>query len=53
MPFLALHVVFSFLLDLAHVLTRSEHDQAVELLLLRQQLRLYERKAAQPRVSRW
>ena len=52
MPFLALHIVVSFLLDLAHVLTRSEHDQALELVLLRQQLRLYERKTTQPRPSR-
>ena len=53
MPFLALHVVFSFLLDVLHIFTRSKHDQAVELLLLRQQLRLYERKSTQPRPSRW
>ena len=53
MPFLALHIVLSFLLDLAHVLTRSDHDQALELVLLRQQLRLYERQARQPRPSRW
>src|SRR5215208_8263155 len=53
MPFLVLHVVLSFLLDLAHVLTRSDHDRAVELLLVRQQLRLYERTARQPRPSRW
>ena len=53
MPFLALHIVVSFLLDLAHVLTRSDHDQALELVLLRQQLRLYERQARQPRPSRW
>jgi putative transposase len=53
MPFLVLHVVLSFLLDLVHVLTRSNHDQALDLVLLRQQLRLYERKATQPRLSRW
>ncbi len=53
MPFLVLHVVFSFLLDLAHVLTRSDRAKDVELLLLRQQLRLYERRAKQPRPSRW
>ena len=53
MPFLALHVVLSFLLDFADVFTRSDRDQAVELVLLRQQLRLYERKAKQPRPSRW
>src|SRR5919199_2761263 len=53
MPFLVLHVVLSFLLDLAHVLTCGDHDQALELVLLRQQLRLYERQAKQPRPSRW
>ncbi len=53
MPFLVLHVVLSFLLDLAHVLTRSDHAKDVELLLLRQQLRLYERQAKQPRPARW
>ena len=42
MPFLVLHVVHSFLRDLAHVFTRSDQDQALELVLLRQQLRLYE-----------
>src|SRR5215211_1447180 len=53
MPFLVLHVVCSFLLDLLHVLTRADHDKDLELLLLRQQLRLYERKARQPGPSRW
>jgi putative transposase len=53
MPVLVLHVVFALLLDLAHVLTRSDHDKDLEILLLRQQLRLYERKAKQPRPSRW
>jgi hypothetical protein len=48
MPFLVLHLVFSFLLDLAHVLARSDQEQALELLLLRQQLRLYERQAGSP-----
>ena len=52
MPFLVLQVVFSFLLDLLHVLTRSDRAKDVELLLLRQQLRLYERQAKQPRPSR-
>src|SRR5215216_4975734 len=53
MPFLVLRVVFSFVLDLAHVLRHSDHDKDVELVLLRQQLRLYERQATQPRPSRW
>src|SRR5919112_6328132 len=53
MPFLVLHVVLAFLLDLVHVLTRSDHDQAPELVLLRQQLRLHEPQARQPRPARW
>jgi putative transposase len=53
MPFLALHVVFSFVLDLLHLVTQRDHDRALEIVLLRQQLRLYERRAAQPRPSRW
>jgi putative transposase len=53
MPFLVLHVVCSFLLDLLHALRRSEHDQTIEVVLLRQQLRLYERQARQPQPSRW
>jgi hypothetical protein len=53
MPCLVLHVVLSFFLDLAHVLTCSRHDQALELALLRQQLRLYERQATKPRPPRW
>ncbi len=54
MPFLVLHIVFSFVLDLLHVVTQSNHDRALELLLLRQQLRLYERQATPPpRRSRW
>jgi hypothetical protein len=35
MPFLVLHVVFSFVLDLLHVVTQSEHDRALKRLLLR------------------
>ncbi len=53
MPFLVLHVVFSFLLDLIHALRRSDPDKTIEVVLLRQQLRLYERQARQPRPSRW
>jgi putative transposase len=53
-PFVLLHVLFSFFLDLICVLMRSEEDKAMELLLLRQQLRIYERKAKQPpRITRW
>ena|SRR3712207_2424131 len=52
-PFPILDVVLSFLLDLGQVLARSDRDKTVELVLLRQQLRLYERQARQPRPSRW
>ena len=44
--------MFSFLLDLAHVLARSDRAKDVELLLLRQRLRLCERQARQARLSR-
>ena len=40
MPFLVL--------DVAHVLTRSDRAKDLELLLLRQQLRLYERQGRRP-----
>jgi hypothetical protein len=40
MPFLAVHVVLTCFLDLIQALTRSKQDQAVEILLLRQQLRI-------------
>src|SRR5438067_7815075 len=54
MSFLLLHVVVTFALDLVHALTRSERDRVLELVLLRQQLRGYERKARQPpRPARW
>ncbi len=54
MPFLVRQVDFSFLLDLAHVLTCRARAKDAELLLLRQQLRLFERQATQPpRRWRW
>jgi hypothetical protein len=53
MPFLVLHVVCSFLFDLLHALRRNDHDKTIEVVLLRQQLRLYERQAKQPRPARW
>jgi putative transposase len=41
-------------LDVVGVLRQSEREQAVEVLLLRQQLRILERKHQRPpRVSRW
>ena len=54
MPFLALHLVLTFLLDLVHALTRSPQDQAIEVLLLRQQLHIARRTSSPaPRLSRW
>ena len=52
MTFLALYVALSFLLDTAHVLARTHHDKTIALVLLRQQLRLYERQATRPRPAR-
>ncbi|MEP7286727.1 MAG: hypothetical protein ABI947_13285 [Chloroflexota bacterium] len=41
-------------LDVVGVLRQSERDQGVEVLLLRQQRRILERKQRRPpRVSRW
>jgi len=31
-PFPVVHIVLSFLLDLAHAFTRSDHDRALELV---------------------
>src|SRR5512143_959102 len=41
-------------LDILSVLRQSEREQAIEVLLLRQQLRILERKQQRPpRISRW
>ncbi len=54
MPFLVFQLVLTFFLDLIQVLTRSKQDQALEVLILRQQLRIALRKAPTvPRLSRW
>jgi putative transposase len=54
MPFLVVHLVLTFFLDLIQVLARNKQDQAVEILLLRQQLRIALRQAPPvPRLSRW
>ncbi len=46
--------VLSFLLDLVATARRSDREEDLELLLLRQQLRIFQRKQAQPvRISRW
>ena len=54
MPFLVVHLVLTFFLDLIQTLIRSDQDQAVDILLLRQQLRIALRQAPPaPRLSRW
>src|SRR5215204_1440968 len=54
MPFLIVHRVLAFFLDLIQVLIRSKQDQALEVLVLRHQLRIALRQApAVPRLSRW
>ena len=54
MPFLIVHRVLAFLLDLIQVLIRSKQDQALEVLVLRQQLRIALRQAPSvPRLSPW
>ena len=46
--------IFSILLDLIAVAWRSEHEKDLEILLLRQQLRILQRKHPHPpRLSRW
>ena len=54
MIFFFLQQLLSFLFDLRTVTRRSERDKDVEILLLRQQLRILQRKhPCPPRISRW
>ncbi len=54
MIFFLLTHVFSLLLDLMWLSRRAEQDKDLEILLLRQQLRILQRKQSRsPRVSRW
>jgi hypothetical protein len=54
MLFFLLAQAFSLLLDLIWLGQRAEQDKDVEILLLRQQLRILQRKQPQPpRISRW
>ena len=53
MIFFLLAQTLSVLLDLIWVARRAEHDKDVEILLLRQQLRILQRKQPwAPRISR-
>lgn len=54
MLFFLLAHAFSLLLDLIWFGHREEHDKDVEILLLRQQVRILQRKHPHaPRISRW
>jgi len=54
MPFAFLFATFTLVLDLLHAVTRSRRDLAVEVIVLRQQVRMYQRKAQRaPRLARW
>src|SRR6476659_5615665 len=54
MPFALLFAAFALVLDLLHAVTRSRRDLAVEVVALRQQVRMYQRQATRaPRLARW
>ena len=54
MPFALLFAAFALVLDLLHAATRGQRDLAVEVVVLRQQVRMYQRQATRaPRLSRW
>jgi transposase InsO family protein len=54
MAYLVVHLVLTFFLDLIQVLTCGRQDQTLEILVLRQQLRIALRNApSAPRLSRW
>ena len=54
MMFFLLHQVLSFLLDIIQLVGHSVHDTDIEILLLRQQVRILQRKQSRaPRISRW
>ncbi len=45
MPFALLLAVFGLIFDLLHAATRRRRDLAVDVVVLRQQVRLYQRQA--------
>ncbi len=54
MPFALLFATFALVLDLLHAAPRRQQDLAVEVVVLRQQVRMYQRQAMRvPRLSRW
>ena len=53
MLFAVLSATFTLLLDLLHAVARREHDKTLEIVVFRQQLRLYARTVSpKPRLSR-
>jgi hypothetical protein len=53
MPFAFLFVALALILDLLHAVTRRQRDLAVEVVALRQQVRMYQRQAKRaPRLAR-
>ncbi len=54
MPFRVFFLALTFVLDLIQALARSKQDQALEVVILRQQLPMALRQApSSPRLSRW
>jgi putative transposase len=54
MPFALLFATFALIFDLLYALTRRQRDLAIEVVVLRQQVRMYQRKARRaPRLARW
>lgn len=54
MIFFGLAQAVSAMLDLIALIGQSDRDKDIEILLLRQQLRILQRKQPQaPRISRW
>ncbi len=54
MPFAFLFAAFTLVLDLLRAVMRGRPDLVVEVVVLRQQVRMYQRKATRPlRLSRW
>ena len=54
MPFALVFAAVALVLDLLHAVTRDRRDLAVEVVALRQQVRMYQRKTKRaPRLARW
>jgi len=45
MPFALLFAAFALVLDMLHAVTRGQRDRGVEVVVLRQQVRMYQRQA--------